>query len=168
MKKIISVFGAIALMSAVAFAQPQKGDNKCKDGEWREKVRAEQVGFITTELNLDETEAQKFWPVYNEVQSERRKAFKEMGDSYKTLKECKSDKDATMKLQKYLDAKRKCDNLDYESVERYKGVLPAEKVAKLIVAEEKFRHKQIGKLKGGNHQHGHRNGQNADQAVEAE
>ena len=72
MKKIISVLCALVLVSVVALAQ----NNGKKDPEkWREKVRAEQVAMITSELDLSEAEAQAFWPVYNEVQKQRPEAF---------------------------------------------------------------------------------------------
>ena len=84
MKKIISVLCALALVGAVAFAQKpeKKGDKE----QWREKVRAEQVALITEELNLTEAEAQAFWPVYNEVQAQRREAFKASIEAMKALK----------------------------------------------------------------------------------
>ena len=110
MKKIISVLCALALVSAVAFAQ--KPENKGNKEQWRERARAEQVALITEELNLTEAEAQAFWPVYNEVQAQRREAFNASVEAMKALK---------------------------------KGV-DSDEAAKLLLAEEKFRHRQIGKL----------------------
>lgn len=156
MKKIISVLCAIAMVSAVALAQPKQGHKK--DGEqWREKVRAEQVAFITSQLDLTEAEAQAFWPVYNDVQNQRRDAFKATGEAFKALQEGvdNGSADVSKFLDKYLDAKKAGDKIDAEAVARYKKVLPVEKVAKLLMAEEKFRHQQIGKLGG---KGGHRPG----------
>ena len=145
MKKIISVVCALVLVSVVAFAQ----DKKQKDPEkWREKVRAEQVAMITSELDLSEAEAQAFWPVYNEVQKQRREAFQASGEAFKALKEGVDGADVNTLLNNYLDAKKKCEALETESLNRYKKVLPVQKVAKLVMAEEKFRHQQIGKLGG--------------------
>ena len=148
MKKIISVFCALALVSVVAFAQPQNKKGDHKDGEqWRERVRAEQVAFLTSELNLTEAEAQAFWPVYNDVQKQRREAFKASGEAFKALQEG-IEKDAAKLLDKYLDAKKAGEKIENDAVARYKKVLPIEKVGKLVLAEEKFRHQQIGKLGG--------------------
>ena len=49
-------------------------------------------------------------------------------------------------LQEYMAASKKLDAIEEGAVERYKKVLPVKKVAKLILAEEKFRHQQIGRL----------------------
>ena len=165
MKKIISLVCALALVSTVAFAQ--KNDKKGNKEDWREKVRAEQVALITSELNLSEAEAQAFWPVYNEVQEQRREAFKASAEAFKALKDGAEGADAAKLLDAYLSAKKNCDSIEENAVKRYKKVLPIEKVAKLLVAEEKFRHQQIGKLggpKGGPRDGGHRGGPRDGQA----
>lgn len=161
MKKIISILGALVLVSVVAFAQPQHKKGNHKDGDqWREKVRAEQVAFLTNELNLTEAEAQSFWPVYNDVQNQRREAFKASGEAFKALQDGMEGNDVSKLLDKYLDAKKAGEKIDADAVARYKKVLPVEKVAKLMLAEEKFRHQQIGKLGqgGGNRPGGPRPG----------
>lgn len=148
MKKIISVFLALVLVSAFAFAQNQ---NKKRDPEqWREKVRAEQVAFLTSELDLTEAEAQAFWPVYNSVQDKRRAAFKASSEAFKALKKGIDGEDVSALLDKYIAAKKACEAIDEEALASFKSVLPVQKVAKLYLAEEKFRHQQIGKFgKGG-------------------
>lgn len=153
MKKIISILAVAALFSAAAFAQDfQKGGNKKQgnDEGWREKVRSEQVAFITSELDLTEAEAQKFWPVYNEIQNKRREAYKESFDAMKALHEgLENGGDSDKNLDSYLAAKKKIQDLEDDAVKKYSKVLPKEKVAKLILSEERFRHNQIGKLGGG-------------------
>lgn len=146
MKKIISVLVFVSLSIAVAFAQKEE-----KKNDWREKVRAERVAFITSELNLSEAEAQKFWPVYNDIQAKRREAYKESYGAMKALEESlqQENGDSGKLLDNYMDAKKKIQELDNDSVKKYLKVLPKEKVAKLVLSEERFRHKQIGKLGGG-------------------
>jgi len=148
MKKIISVLCSLVLVSVVAFAQNNDKKGQRDPEKWREKVRAEQVAMITSELDLTEAEAQAFWPVYNEVQKQRREAFKASGEAFKALQEGIDGADVNNLLNAYLDAKKKCEALDADALARYKKVLPVKKVAKLVMAEEKFRHQQIGKLGG--------------------
>ena len=59
----------------------------------------------------------------------------------------KSKKEISAILDKFVQAKDRQDKIEQESIESYKAVLPVEKVAKLIVAEEKFRRQYIHKLK---------------------
>ncbi len=156
MKKLISVLCALALVSAVAIAQP---NNKKKGADqWREKVRAEQVAFITNELNLTEAEAQAFWPVYNDVQSKRREAFKASGEAFKALSEGIEGADVNKLLDQYINTKKEAQKIESEAIARFKKVLPVEKVAKLVLAEEKFRHQQISRLGQGNRPGGPKGG----------
>lgn len=149
MKKIIiSVFCVFALTSVMAFAQ-NNDKKKGNPDAWREKIRAEQVAFITSELDLTEAEAQAFWPVYNAVQKQRREAFRVSGDAFKSLTDGLDEgANVSALLDKYLDSKKAAEKVEADAVARYKAVLPVEKVAKLLLAEEKFRHQQIGRLGG--------------------
>ena len=156
MKMLISLACLACMLSTAAFAQEKRGD-------WQEKVRAERVAFLTTELDLTEAEAQAFWPVYNTVQDERRDAFKAARQAAKALsKALKSGEgDTAALLENYLKAQEATSALERTAVERFKKVLPIEKVAKLTLAEEKFRHRQIGQLQHGQGRPGgNRPGQN--------
>ena len=144
MKKIISVLLSLVLIGSIAQAQDKQ--EKKSGHDWREKVRAEQVAFITSELDLSDSEAQAFWPVYNDIQNQRREAFKASGEAFKALQEGIDGADVNKLLDKYLDSKKSVEKIETEAITRYMKVLSVEKVAKLLVAEEKFRHQQIGKL----------------------
>ena len=47
-------------------------ENKC---EWKEKMMSERVAFLTMEMNLTPEEAQVFWPIYNQIHTEKDKAM---------------------------------------------------------------------------------------------
>lgn len=148
MKRIISVFLSLVVVAAFAQAQNNRQDQKKGQGrnDWRERVRAEQIAFITSELDLSETEAQAFWPVYNEVQKQRREAFRASGEAYMNLQKGIDEKEVATLLEKYLAAKKAGEKIEADAVENYKKVLPVNKVAKLLLAEEKFRQNQIQRL----------------------
>lgn len=147
MKRIISVLLSLVMVAGIMQAQNNnKQDQKKAANNWRERVRAEQVAFITSELDLTETEAQAFWPVYNDIQKQRREAFQATGEAYKALSEGVDGNDAASLLDKYLDAKKAGEKVEAQAVARYKKVLPVSKVAKLLLAEEKFRQNQIHRL----------------------
>ena len=114
-------------------------------------MRAEQVAFITSELNLTEAEAQAFWPVYNDVQNKRREAFKASAEAFQALSEGIEGDNVNKLLDKYLESKKDAEKIESEAINRFKKVLPKEKVAKLVLAEEKFRHRQISRLGQGKH-----------------
>ena len=74
------------------------------------------------------------------------RAYKEMS---KAIDEKKGEKEISALLDKYLDAQKKVNEVENGIAAKYKAVLPVEKVAKLYVAEEKFRRQQIRKLHDG-------------------
>ena len=160
MKKVISVLCALAVLSAGAFAQgPQgpQGPRRGGDNGWRERVRAEKVAFLTEEIDLTESEAQVFWPIYNEIQKAQRdgfEAFEAVKNAYdamaKGVEEKKGSKEMEKLVKAYIDAKEKNEGIETKYLNKLLKVLPAEKVARYYVAEEKFRHQQIGRLGNGN------------------
>lgn len=163
MKRIISILVLLAMIMTTAWAQPQRGDKKGQHGDWREKVRAEQVAFITNELDLTEAEAQVFWPVYNNVQNARREAFKSSHEAFKALQDGLNGNDVENLLNNYVNAKQACEAGEIEAIKKFKTVLPADKVAKLLLAEEKFRQQQISRLGGQGHGPGQGPGQGRGQ-----
>lgn len=157
MKKVISVLCALAVFAAGAFAQgPQgaQGPRRGGDNGWRERVRAEKVAFLTDEIDLTESEAQVFWPIYNEIQKSQRESFDAVKKAYdamaKGVQDGKTGKEMDKLVRAYIDAKEKSEGIETKYLNKLLKALPAEKVARYYVAEEKFRHQQIGRLGNGN------------------
>ena len=154
MKKVISVLCALVVLSLGAFAQGPQGPRRGGDNGWRERVRAEKVAFLTEEIDLTESEAQVFWPIYNEIQKAQRECFEEVQKAYmameKGVQEKKTGKEMEKLVHAYIDAKDKNDGIETKYMNKLLKSLPAEKVARYYVAEEKFRHQQIGRLGNGN------------------
>ena len=146
MKKVFSVLCALVVLSMGAFAQGPQGPRRGADNGWRERVRAEKVAFLT--------EAQVFWPIYNEIQKSERDSFEAVKKAYdamaKGAEEKKSSKEMEKLVKAYIDAKEKNEGIETKYLNKLLKVLPAEKVARYYVAEEKFRHQQIGRLGNGN------------------
>ena len=154
MKKVISVLCALVVLSMGAFAQGPQGPRRGADNGWRERVRAEKVAFLTEEIDLTESEAQVFWPIYNEIQKSQRDSFEEVKKAYdamvKGVEEKKGSKEMEKLVKAYIDAKEKNEGIETKYLNKLMKALPAEKVARYYVAEEKFRHQQIGRLGNGN------------------
>ena len=144
LKKIFSIaLSAMLLLGAFTCLAQGKPDKK----EWQEKMKAEKVAYLTDYMNLTSAEAQKFWPVYNQAESEKMEGFKNTMDAYKALEtainEKKSDSEVQKALDNYLSAQQKGSEIDKKYSEKYREILPGQKVAKLYLGEEKFRREQI-------------------------
>ena len=147
--KVFAVaLAAFALLSVSSVqAQPKN------DADWQDKIKSEKIGFITAELNLTPEEAQVFWPVYNKIAAEKIVLQKKVKETYgallKALKEdTASEKEVNKLLDEYLAAKQAVQDAGKQDLEKYRKVLPGKKVAKLYVAEEKYRRQSIRNLGG--------------------
>ena len=151
MKKIIYIVTAsvLILTSAIsAFAEERFQDN------WKEKIMSEKIAFLTMEMGITPEEAQVFWPVFNQVDKERDEAIRSVFRSYKAVEDAvaagKGEKELSKLLDEYLAALKAQGEVEQKAYKEYAKVLPVEKLAKLYVAEEKFRRQHIRKLHGGN------------------
>ena len=147
--KRIAIIAASLLICVAGYAQ---NETKCKE-DWKQKMMSEKIAFLTMELNLTPEEAQVFWPVYN---SENKEADKAIGNTFscyralaKALEGGKGEDEISKLLDDYLKAQEEQKNVASKAAAQYKKVLPVEKVAKLYIAEEKFRRQHIRRLHGG-------------------
>ena len=128
-------------------AQPQKPNPE----NWMERMKSEKIAFITSELALTPEEAQVFWPVYNGIEAKKLDTQKTMMGAYfamvKAIDSNASESEIEKLLDNYIAAKQAYEDSDKDEVKQYRKVLPNKKVAKLYVAEEKFRRHQVRNMK---------------------
>lgn len=140
---------ACLVMTAAAFSLSGQDRNH----DWKERLMNEKIAFFTTEIGLTPAEGQAFWPVYNQVNEERDKAMRNVFRAYRALSNAVEENKGTREIEKllneYLNAQQKQREIDNKAADRYEKVLPVEKVAKLYLAEERFRRQQIHKLHRG-------------------
>lgn len=151
MKTALSLLSVMLIASCFSF---KASAHKNMDEGWKERIKAEKVAFLTSEIGLTPEEAQVFWPVYNQVEAEKDAAMREVIKSYKELRnateEGRSAKELSDLLDKHIEAQKNLRAMENGIAERYKAVLPVEKVVRLYVGEEKFRRHHIRKMKSGN------------------
>lgn len=143
---------ASLILTALIFISAGLVSRAADQNDWKQKMMSEKVAFLTVELDLSPEEAQAFWPVYNTVSTELDNAMQEIFSAYKALAKAIDDKrsknEISALLDRYTAAQKKHRDIDAASAERYKKVLPIEKVAKLYLSEEKFRRHCINKMHG--------------------
>lgn len=155
MKRIITL-AVIALLALPVAAQQQtrqdEGPAKEQKGGWNEKFEMEKIAFITKYVGLTEAEAQAFWPVYNKAEAEVKELVHAEREAFKALNKGLADNlpEAEIKAlsKAYAEAaSKKIDKSKY--LDKYLEVLPAEKAAKVLLSEERFRRQQILRLRDG-------------------
>lgn len=133
----------MVLLLALIIAMPSIAQNGARRKKIREQIDAQKVAFITEKLQLTPAEAQQFWPIYNEYESQRQIIVKEFME--KNLEErdmdveTLTDKQAIeiadsqiIQAQKMLDLRKK-----YHA--EFKKVLSPKKLLLLYQAERDFK-----------------------------
>ncbi len=112
------------MVGSISFANAQNGN-----GQRQEKIQALKIAFITQKLKLTPAEAEKFWPVYNQYNSE-----------IKTLRINNRGGDVLENEQKLLDIRKK-----YKPA--FENILGPQRLNDLFNAESEFRNVLIKRLK---------------------
>ena len=134
-----------------ADASEQEQQNRDQNSR-REQIMNAKIAFFTTEIQLTPEEAQAFWPVYNKYWDEINKVHRETRGYLRELskmdKAGKTDRAAISKLlNQYVESYEKEGTLYKEYYSQFLKVLSPEKVAKLYLAEERFRDRMIEMIK---------------------
>lgn len=122
-------------------------------------IEQEKIPFYTKKLNLTPEEAKAFWPLYDEYEDKKHDLMKQrktighkimINDSIISVKESEEINKAYFKLES--------DELNLEKTynEKFKKVLPIQKVNKLYFVEHQFRIYLLKKLKNHPHQPKHK------------
>lgn len=148
-----SIIAAICLLAALLLACPQSSAQPHGKGGWQDKMKAERVAYLTEAMGLTSSEAEKFWPVYNEMEVERKASFKKVMEAYKELDEAveagKPESEVSALLYNYLKCAEASHSVESRYLPRITKILSMEKVARLFLGEEEFRRQQITRWKGG-------------------
>ena len=139
-KKLFPIL--LLLVSTSFYAQSESMKDK------KEQIKTLKVAFFTTELDLTNAQAEKFWPIYNtfddkqfELRHQKMRAFmKKMNDG--SLDKI-SEKEANTFLAQIQDTEEELFLLRKKFTSNLRAILPASKIIKLKKAEEDFNRKLL-------------------------
>ena len=137
---------AVAFTASFALAQQQKPPEQPADNMsiLREKIRADKKLLVAQNMSLTESEAQKFWPVYDAYQKDLAAASERLVKTVKEYADAFNNRSITdEKARQLTDA---ILSIDQEEVDRNKtylpklrAALPDVKVARYLQIERKIR-----------------------------
>ena len=146
MKRIYVI--AFILISVLCL-KAQSGKGK----EMHRQIEAHKVSFITQKLDLTPEEAQLFWPLYNEMQKKKHELNVKMNSIHGCCKsknkDICSDKEILAKCDSILDCEKAFVDLKIEYFNKYKKILSAQKVHKLLNIEKDFNRRLLRRLRKG-------------------
>jgi hypothetical protein len=138
MKRIFFIsfltFFSIILLSA----QDKHGPSP----EMFEKIKAEKISLFTSKLDLTPSEAQSFWPVYNEYEKKRFDIQRKIHDFERMPDEkfaSLSDSEMEKLTSSYIESFELEGNLRKEDHKQFLKILPLKKVLLMYRTENEFR-----------------------------
>lgn len=144
------LLGMLLLAPLSLLSQEEKEKEEKENKEREEKIDRLKIAFITTELDLTSEEAEKFWPVYNEMEGKikelkkaNRKIEKEVRDNYETL----TDADAKTKMATIFENDEKETKLRKEYAEKFSRIIGEKRSLKLLSLEHEFRRELLDRLR---------------------
>jgi len=142
-KKTIGVAMAVMLFgfAPLSFAQDKRADNM---QILRDKIRADKKLVVATNMELTESEAKNFWPIYNEYQKDLQNIngrIVAVLESYAADLKSKSltDDKAKQLIDEALAIDQAEANLKSTYAPKLSKALPVRKVARYLQIENKIR-----------------------------
>lgn len=143
-------------LSAVAQGQGQRPERPRMTPE---EYQAKQKEFIIKQAELTEEESAAFFPLYFELQSKKHevnssvwKQARAAAPHERTEEECVTMIDALA------DVKIACALLEKDYLQRFKEILPAKKLMRVQMAEERYQRELLKGMQQGGPGHGPRQG----------
>jgi hypothetical protein len=135
---VVLVAGLIAIGAMPALAQDKPADNM---QIVLEKARADKKLFVATNMELNETEAKAFWPVYEKYQDElfllRSRTAKLINDYAKSFN-VMTDQEAKVLLDEFMTIESLGLELRKAYLTKFRQVLPEKRVARYFQIENKI------------------------------
>lgn len=143
--RILTLILMICSLTLALYAQ----ENKSRE-EHREKFRSMKIAYFTERLELTPQEAEKFWPAYNEYESDKREASPRRHFRTKNIDERlenMTDQEAVQLVDEMMEARKKEVQLATAFHKDLKSILPPKKVVMFYVTEVQFREYMLRKIR---------------------
>lgn len=147
--KYISI-GILLMLSLNAFSQGAGRANSTNPGTSTQQDRILQIKIakLTSDMKLTKSQAEKFWPIYNSFDNQRKEIRREIRLLSRNFSE---DDDAYKKQERIQELKQK----ELDITRKYKGdflrVISEQQYGIMLVSEERFNQVLLDKLKERNH-----------------
>ena len=137
------------LLSVITYGQSEKFKEK------REQIKTMKVAFLTTELDLTASEAEKFWPIYNTFDDKQFELRHQKMKTYaRKLNDGSLDNMSDREALAFLNQIESTDEEQYVIRKKFnsalRNILPPTKILKLRKSEVDFDRKLLQKYRNKN------------------
>ncbi len=153
MKKIHNTFRLLIIatcltgMGAMVTAQP---------GGQMQRFKEEKINFYNEKLDLSEAEAEKFWPVAQDLHNRMMKINEDEKNLlvyYRSNYEAMSDEEVDETIQKFLDLQKNRLELSTEYHKTFVKIIGKKKTMKMYALDREFRIHVLKKYRAGDGGH---------------
>lgn len=117
--------------------------NAIAQKDWKAEIKALKIAYITEHLDLQPSEAEKFWPVYNKFDEANRDLRREHRNIHCSLKnEATTKAESQNILQEYIALEDQRCLLRKQMMMELSGILPPQKIVHLKEVEDDF-HREL-------------------------
>ena len=143
-----SLLIALAIASAgITYAQKEMDDEPPIREERMKEIKAQKSAYLTQKMELTPEEAQRFWPVYDQMEKEQHANRKELMELRRSLKRSGSEiteEQANDLLDRELEMREKDVQVARKYDPQLRKAIGAQKLVKLQKAEREF-HREVVK-----------------------
>jgi hypothetical protein len=133
----------ILIFSFFFIARPAFGQGN----DAREKIEAARIALITERLGLSSEQAQKFWPVYNEYDQQRRDLARQLQDARSQADVNQMTEEQSQNLMDFaMSIRERQVQLEKHYAQRLTNVISAQQLLSLKKAEDDFRRMILRRL----------------------
>jgi hypothetical protein len=132
------IFAVILMLAGIELTGSAQSQVKPENID---KIKSQRIAFYTEQLNLTPAEAEKFWPLYNEFADKKLKNTaeeKRLIESFRENKASLTDNEIDNISKKIIQLRKDQVALWEEYYQKFRQVLPARKVLRLISIENQF------------------------------
>jgi len=137
---------ALFIWISPAFSQEKPKTPNPQHEQRKERVQQLKIAYFTTELAMTSAEAEKFWPVYNELEAKLKANRKDRWKLAKELETAEKDSDLKQKTNAIFENEVAEVNIRKEYYEKIAAVISYKKATQVMKLEQQFKRELLHKM----------------------
>jgi len=139
----------ISILCLTVAAQEQPGTQR-RARMTPQEFQAKQKEFIAQHAELTEAESDAFFPLYYELQDKKHKANARVWEKARAVKPHeRTEEECNEMIDALADVKIECATLEKEYLQKFKEILPAKKLMRVQMAEDRFQRELLRGMQQG-------------------
>lgn len=136
----------MVMLMAFGYAPEASARKQCKRDTWFKEMQQLKRDYLVKKLNITREQQTKFFPLYDQMENEKKKLFDQTRAMEKSVAE-KGDKATDLELEKASDAivemKGRESAIEKKYYARFRQILTPRQIFKLHDAERKFQRQMV-------------------------